>query len=64
MPRSSGSKWFVYRLRSLALFDLLELAGRTTVLVVAVLWVLEADNRAMSTVVEYQSLIKFQDVCK
>jgi repressor of nif and glnA expression len=23
---------------------------------------IEADNRAMSTVVEYQSLIKFQDV--
>ena len=26
-------EWFVYRLRSLALFDLLELAGRATVLV-------------------------------
>ena len=39
-------EWFVYRLRSLALFDLLELAGRTTVLVVVILWVLEADDRA------------------
>ena len=39
-------EWFVYRLRSLALFDLLELAGRCTVLVVAIFWVLEADNRA------------------
>ena len=41
-----GLEWFVYRLRSLALFDLLELAGRCTVLVVAIFWVLEADNRA------------------
>ena len=39
-------EWFVYRLRSLALFDLLELAGRCTVLVVAIFWMLEADNRA------------------
>ena len=41
-----GMEWFVYRLRSLALFDLFELAGRCTVLVVAIFWVLEADNRA------------------
>ena len=39
-------EWLVYRLRSLALFDLLELAGRCTVLVAAIFWVLEADNRA------------------
>jgi hypothetical protein len=36
----------VYRLRSLAPFDLLELAGKCTVLVVAIFWVLEADSRA------------------
>jgi hypothetical protein len=41
-----ASEWLYYRLRSLALFDLLELAGRCTVLVVAILWVLDADNRA------------------
>ena len=41
-----GMEWFVYRLRSLALFDLLELAGRCTVLVAAVLWFLEAGDRA------------------
>ena len=39
-------EWFVYRLRSLALFDLLELAGRATVLVAVIFWFLEADNRA------------------
>jgi hypothetical protein len=39
-------EWFVYRLRSLALFDLLELAGRATVLVVAIFWFLEAGDRA------------------
>ena len=39
-----GLEWFVYRLRSLALFDLLELAGRCTVLVVAIFWVLEAQS--------------------
>lgn len=41
-----GLEWFVYRLRGLALFALLELTGRATVLVVAVLWFLEADDRA------------------
>ena len=30
----------------LAIFDLLELAGRCTILIIAVLWVLEADDRA------------------
>lgn len=37
-------EWFVYRLRSLALFDLLELAGRRPV--VAILWLLRANDRA------------------
>ena len=36
----------VYRLRGLALFDLLELAGKLTVLVAVVVWFLEADQRA------------------
>jgi hypothetical protein len=39
-------EWFVYRLRSLALFDLLELAGRATVLVAVIFWFLEAGDRA------------------
>jgi hypothetical protein len=39
-------EWFYYRLRGLALFDLLELAGRTTVLVVAILWLFECNDRA------------------
>ena len=39
-------EWFVHRLRSLALFDLLELAGKLTVLVAVIFWFLEADNRA------------------
>jgi hypothetical protein len=39
-------EWFVYRLRSLALFDLLELAGKLTVVVAIVVWFLEADQRA------------------
>lgn len=38
-------EWFYYRLRSLALFDLLELAGRCTVLVIAIFWLLESDDR-------------------
>ena len=41
-----GLEWFVDRLRSLALFELLELAGRATVLVAVVIWLLEADDRA------------------
>ena len=41
-----ASEWSYYRLRSLAIFDLLELAGRCTILIIAVLWVLEADDRA------------------
>ncbi len=40
-----GLEWFYYRLRRLALFDLLELAGRCTVLVIAIFWLLEADDR-------------------
>lgn len=40
-----GLEWFYHRLRGLALFDLLELAGRCTVLVIAVFWLLEADDR-------------------
>jgi pentapeptide repeat protein len=39
-------EWFVYRLRSLALFDLLELAGRLVLLFGIVSWVLEAEQRA------------------
>jgi hypothetical protein len=42
-----GLEWFYHRLRGLALFDLLELAGRCTVLVIAVFWLLEADDRTM-----------------
>lgn len=38
-------KWFYYWLRGLALFDLLELAGRCTVLFVAILWLRECDDR-------------------
>lgn len=41
-----GLEWFVYRLRSLALFDLLELAGRATILVAIALWFLGAGDRA------------------
>lgn len=40
-----GLEWFYHRLRGLALFDLLELAGRCTVLVIAIFWLLEADDR-------------------
>jgi uncharacterized protein YjbI with pentapeptide repeats len=39
-------EWFVYRLRSLALFDLLELAGKLTIVVAIIFWFLEADDRA------------------
>jgi hypothetical protein len=39
-------EWFVYRLRSLALFDLLELTGKLTIVVAIVVWFLEADQRA------------------
>jgi hypothetical protein len=41
-----GLERFVYCLRSLALFDLLELAGRVTVLVAVIFWFLEAGDRA------------------
>lgn len=41
-----GLEWFSYRLRSLALFDLLELAGRATVLLAVIFWFLEAGDRA------------------
>ena len=39
-------EWFVYRLRGLALFDLLELAGKLTILVAVIFWFLEGDDRA------------------
>ena len=41
-----GLEWFVHWLRSLAVFELLEFAGRVTVLVAVVIWFLEADDRA------------------
>jgi Pentapeptide repeats (8 copies) len=40
------SEWAYYSLRKLAFFDLLDLAGRTAVLVIAIFWVLEAGDRA------------------
>ncbi len=40
-----GLEWFYCRLRGLALFDLLELAGRCTVLIIAIFWLMEADDR-------------------
>jgi uncharacterized protein YjbI with pentapeptide repeats len=39
-------EWFAYRLRCLALLDLLELAGKLTVVVAVIFWFLEADDRA------------------
>jgi Pentapeptide repeats (8 copies) len=39
-------EWFVYRLRGLAMFELLEIAGRLTVVVAVIFWFMEADNRA------------------
>ena len=39
-------EWFVYRLRGLALFELLELAGKLTIVVAIIFWFLEADQRA------------------
>jgi hypothetical protein len=39
-------EWLVYGLQHWALFDLLEIAGRLTVLVAVVIWFLEADDRA------------------
>ena len=40
-----ASEWLYYGLRRLALFDLLESAGRAAVLVVAIFWLSEAGDR-------------------
>src|SRR3954447_12934278 len=40
-----GLEWLVYWCKGLAIFEVLEFVGRTSVLIVAITWIFEADER-------------------